>query len=96
MNLVAPGIGQLMAGMWFRGALELLTAIICLLWCLFEVIAPIALSVRNMLSGDGDIVKVNLWNVGASICLLILLYVWSIIELYIVLKDEEPQTQPPA
>ena len=98
MNLIAPGLGQLMAGMWIRGAMELLTAALCLFWCLFEVIAPIALSVRNMLNGDGDIIKVNLWNVGASIGLLLLLYIWSMIELQLFYKDkpEEPQQSPPA
>lgn len=93
MNLIAPGIGQMLCGMRFRGALQLLTALSCALWCLVEVFGPIAVSVRNLLSEPGgEIVKPNLWRVGASIGLLLLLYVWSAAEIALFHKDgEEPK-----
>ncbi len=97
MDLVAPGVGQLFAGMWLRGALELLAAIACLLWALVEVVAPLALSVRNLISGDGEILPLSLWRVGASIALLLSLYAWSVAELVLFYKDpEDAKTEPPS
>ena len=97
LNLIAPGIGQIMGGMWFRGALQLLTALACVLWCLLEVFGPIAVSVRNLLSDEGgEIVKPNLWRVGAGIALLLFLYVWSILDLALTYKDKEDSKESAA
>ena len=96
LNLIAPGVGQLVAGMWFRGALELLAAIACLLWALLELITPIVISVRGLLSDSGDEVMMpNLWRVGASLLLLILLYAWSIVELSLLYKEPADAASAP-
>jgi hypothetical protein len=98
LSLIAPGIGQLAAKLWLRGALELLASLACVLWCLAEALLPIALSMRNMLSDNGgEVVLPDFPRLFASLGLLLLLYVWSIVEigwLVDVKEDAEPPQAP--
>jgi hypothetical protein len=88
LNLIAPGIGQIAGGFWLRGAMELLATIACFLWCVAEAIGPVVVSAMNLISGKDEIVQVDLWRVGASVALIILLYIFSIVELALIVKDE--------
>jgi len=89
LNLIAPGIGQMAGGYPLRGVLELMGAVFLFLWCLAEALGPVVKSMVNLISGNGDILCINLWRVGASIVLLIALYIFSIVEMALLSKDEE-------
>ncbi len=90
LNLIAPGIGQCAMGWWIRGLMELLAALACFFGCLWELILPIALSVRNLLEGDGEILKPDLLRIGLYIGTMALVWLWSFIEICLFAKDPPP------
>ena len=95
LSLVIPGLGQLFLGWWLRGLMEILTVLVCVLGCAWEVLAPIILSVKNLLSdGEGEIVQPDirtmLLHVGVYIAIVIAVYFWSLFEIQRFCKDEDP------
>jgi len=106
LSLVIPGLGQLFLGWWVRGLLEMATVFVCAAGCAWEALAPIVLTVRNLLA-DGDIVQPDIFSllvhVAVYIAIVIAVYFWSLFEIQRFCKDEEPSKeegaasrQPPA
>jgi hypothetical protein len=90
LNLIAPGIGQLALRWYVRGAIELLLSFITIIWSFMELFMPII----NILSGndnDGQI-TINFSALFLSIFILIIVWLWSIIEIILFYKKKNIDT----
>ncbi|MCP3967297.1 MAG: hypothetical protein GY750_08840 [Lentisphaerae bacterium] len=80
VNLIAPGLGQVMLKWYVRGVLELLAAIGCLVWAVAAVIYPII----TFYTGDpmtSQLPQINISQVIGAVLLFILIWLWSFLEI---------------
>lgn len=98
LNFIAPGVGQLALGWWLKGALQLLTAILCSLGCIWEVVWPLYASIRNLINGtetNGEtIVQLNFRSILLYIAILVAAWIWSYIDLALCYREPPKEEKP--
>ncbi|QSH40440.1 hypothetical protein P0136_13255 [Lentisphaerota bacterium ZTH] len=80
INLMAPGLGQLMLKWYLRGLIELLGAVGCLAWAVWAVVKPF-IDFYSSNPAQADIPQVNLSSVIGAVMLFILIWLWSFLEI---------------
>ncbi len=92
LNLIIPGLGQLVMGAWVRGAVMIIGAIACMIWFLYEALAPLLMMYRDEFSEE---IKFHFGFMLTSLALILLIYLWSIADVVFCCettstnKDEE-------
>jgi hypothetical protein len=91
LNLLAPGFGQFALKWYFRGLLELLGSIFGFFWAAWEIFMPMVRFIT------GDITRDNLpvfnWAaLGSAIALVILIWLWSIVEILLFCPKNKPDS----
>ncbi|GEM_PF-3556289 len=95
VNLIAPGVGQLLAKKWILGSLMLCGSILCILWFTWEAVYPIYRNMMLILNGyDMDYNIFNVRNLILAPVFLILIWIISYVELMISKDDDAGSSKP--
>ncbi|HBC89772.1 MAG TPA: hypothetical protein DCZ94_22770 [Lentisphaeria bacterium] len=87
-NLIAPGVGQLLAKKWLLGLMMITGGIFCILWFTWEVAYPLYRNMQIMLDGEEmDLRLFNYRNLILSPVFLILIWIISYAEIFLM-KDK--------
>jgi hypothetical protein len=78
LNLIIPGLGQLLAGAWTRGVTMIVGALACIVWFVFETVSPLLALYRDDFSGE---IEFHYGYMLASLGLLLIIYLWSIADI---------------
>ncbi|HCE46886.1 MAG TPA: hypothetical protein DET40_25340 [Lentisphaeria bacterium] len=86
-NLVAPGVGQLMAKKWMLGGILFITGQACALWILWEIIYPWYMIMQDALNDkDINLSIFNLKRLVLAFSLLAITWLISFADLYFMKK----------
>ncbi len=86
LNLIAPGLGQLSAKRYIRGAVLAILAIGSILWFAWEVIMPFI----KFYNGDpleSELPEMNFINLLYPVLLFLIVLAWSIIDMFFGFKN---------
>jgi len=100
MNLIAPGLAQCSLGFWVNGLIQLFASLALCAWTIWAALYPLVMNIRYLLSGGtkGALAEVNagyFTSIAIPLGLLTLLWVWSIVEIILKIRDESqnPETK---
>ena len=90
-NLIAPGVGQLLMKKWFRGSIQLLGSITCVIWML---VAFVDIMVDNIYRAmDGTKIHTSLYDLFIPMVVLIIWWIYSYIDLIFFCTELHPKTE---
>lgn len=83
MNLVCPGVGQIVAGRKLLGTLFILFSISAFAAAVCELLIPLALSISSLLSDSsgGTIHQIHTVRILIDFAVIVILYIFSYLEL---------------
>ena len=88
VNLIAPGLGQLLAKKWLLGLMMLGGGVLCVLWFTRELALPLYKNMQIMLDGqEMDLKLFNCRNLILSLLSLFLIWIISYAEIFLM-KDK--------
>ena len=90
-NIIAPGIGQLTMKKWFRGSVQLLGAILCVVWMLVAFVEIIIDNYYRIMNGTE--MHTGLSAVFTPIGVLILWWIYSYIDLIFFCSPPPPKKE---
>ena len=80
LNLIAPGIGQLAMKKWIRGSLQLLGAVVCIVWMIAALVNVMIGNIYLVL--DGKEPDAHILDVFIPMGVLALIWIYSYIDLF--------------
>jgi hypothetical protein len=93
MCLFAPGIPQLALKWWWRGILQCGGALVLFVLAASRIIGPMLRNYSLMLNdGSGQMEKIDLAGFFQFVFLLMLLWLWSFIDIIIFYKGDKDDT----
>lgn len=91
-NLIAPGIGQLTMKKWFRGSIQLLGAVVCVIWM---IVAFVDIMIDNYYRVmNGTQIHTSLYNLFTPMGVLIIWWIYSYIDLIFFCSLPPPKKEP--
>lgn len=75
LNLIIPGLGQLVMRTWIRGIIMITGVTACMVWFLYEALAPLMMMYRDEFS-EG--IEFHFGFMLTSLALILIIYLWSI------------------
>ena len=100
LNFIAPGIGHFAAGYWVRGLLYILLSLGALLIACWQTVRPLVMAIAQYIqdnTSNAQIEPVNMMyfvRIGIPVLFLILLWLWSMLEIFILVKKKNAVPPP--
>jgi hypothetical protein len=100
MNFIAPGVGQIAAGCYFRGALLLLGSLAMVVWAVWEIIRPVYRALDGELSSGGAgpsidiLLSVNYMNLGCALLFFLMIWAWSVADIALFYRAKPDREKP--
>lgn len=101
LNFIAPGIGHFAAGYWLRGLLYILVSLAALGAAFWQVIRPLVMAIAQYIqdnTGEARIEPITMMyfiKIGIPALILVLLWIWSMLEIFILVKKKNSMPPPP-
>ena len=91
LNLMAPGIAQLVMKKWIRGSIQLIGALACCVWMLVAFVHLIIGNMDKVMNGQD--MDLDMSPIITSSLLLILIWIYSYIDLIFFCKVKEKEAE---
>lgn len=90
LNLIVPGLGQLMLKAWTRGITMIVGAVACIMWFLYEALSPLLALYRDDFNESAEF---HFGYMITSLALLLIIYLWSIADVVFCCRTESDKVE---